>query len=214
MMLLKCDTQYVSKFAKLSSGHRIGKVQFLFQSQRRTMPRSVQTIAQLRSFHMVSGQWSKSFKLGFNSMWTKNFQMYKLDLEKAEEAEIKLPTFIESWIKQESSGKNIYFYFIDYAKVFDCGSQQTMENSNRDGVSEHHTCLLRNMCAGQESKVRAGHDEQHLGKEYINVVYSYSVYVIYMQSTSCEMLGWMNHQPRIRLLEEILTTLDMQIIPL
>ena len=89
-----------------------------------------------------------------------------------------------------------------------------MENSNRDGVSEHHTCLLRNMCAGQEAKVRAGHDEQHLGKEYINVVYSYSVYVIYMQSTSCEMLGWMNHQPRIRLLEEILTTLDMQIIPL
>ena len=57
-----------------------------------------------------------------------NFQMFKLDLEKAEE-EIKLPTSIGSSKKQESSRKNIYFCFIDYAKAFDCGSQQTVENS-------------------------------------------------------------------------------------
>ena len=52
-------------------------------------------------------------------MWTKNFQMYKLDLEKAEEPEIKLPISVESekaWEFQE----NIYFCFIDYAKAFDC----------------------------------------------------------------------------------------------
>ena len=49
-----------------------------------------------------------------------NFQMFKLDLEKAEELEIKLATSIESLKKQESSWKNIYFYFIDYAKAFDC----------------------------------------------------------------------------------------------
>ena len=49
-----------------------------------------------------------------------NFQMLKLDLEKAEEPEIKLPTFSGSWKKQESSRKNIYFCFIDYAKAFDC----------------------------------------------------------------------------------------------
>ena len=52
-------------------------------------------------------------------MWTKNFQMYKLDLEKAEEPEIKLPTFVGSLKKQEFQ-KNIYFCFIDYAKAFDC----------------------------------------------------------------------------------------------
>ena len=46
--------------------------------------------------------------------------MYKLDLEKAEEQEIKLPTFNGSSKKQESSRKNIYFCFIDYAKAFDC----------------------------------------------------------------------------------------------
>ena len=52
MMLLKCRTQNVSKLGKFSSGHRIGKGQFSFQSQRRTMPKNVQTTAQLHSFHI------------------------------------------------------------------------------------------------------------------------------------------------------------------
>ena len=127
--------------------------------------------------------------------------MYKLDLEKAEEAEIKLPTFIESWIKQESSGKNIYFYFIDYAKAFDCGSQQTMENSNRDGVSEHHTCLLRNMCAGQELDMEQQTGSK-LGKESVKAVHCHPAYLTSMQSTSWEMLGWMKHRLESRLGEK------------
>ena len=49
-----------------------------------------------------------------------NFQIFKLVLEKAEEPEVKLPTSAGSWNKQESSRKNIYFCFIDYAKAFDC----------------------------------------------------------------------------------------------
>ena len=53
-------------------------------------------------------------------MWTMNFLMFKLVLEKAEEPEIKLSTSAGSWKKQESSRKNIYFCFIDYAKAFDC----------------------------------------------------------------------------------------------
>ena len=51
MMLLKCYIQYASKLGKLSSGHRSGKGQFLFQSQRKAMPKNVQSIAQLHSFH-------------------------------------------------------------------------------------------------------------------------------------------------------------------
>ena len=69
---------------------------------------------------MIAGLCSKFFKLGFKSMWTKNFQMYKLDLEKAEDPEIKFPTSIESKKKAREFQKNIYFYFIDYVKVFDC----------------------------------------------------------------------------------------------
>ena len=62
----------------------------------------------------------KFSKLGFNSMWTTNFQMVKLDLEKAEEPEIKLPTSIGSSHKGREFQKNTYFCFIDYAKAFDC----------------------------------------------------------------------------------------------
>ena len=104
-MLLKYSIQYASKFGKLSSGHRTGKGQFSFQSQRRAMPKNVQTTTQLHSFHMLARQCSKSFKLGFNNTWTKNFQMYRLDLEKAEEPGIKLPTSVGSKKKQENSRK-------------------------------------------------------------------------------------------------------------
>ena len=62
----------------------------------------------------------KILQVRLHRMWTENFQMYKLDLEKAEEPEIKLPTSIGSSKKQENSRKNIYFCFIDYAKAFDC----------------------------------------------------------------------------------------------
>ena len=51
---LKCCTQYIRKFGKLRSGHRIGKGQFLFQPQRRAMPKNVQTTAKLWSFHMTA----------------------------------------------------------------------------------------------------------------------------------------------------------------
>ena len=53
-------------------------------------------------------------------MRTENFQMFKLDLEKTKEPEIKLPASIGSWRKQRSSRKNVYFCFIDYVKAFDC----------------------------------------------------------------------------------------------
>ena len=74
MMLLKCCIPYVSKFEKLNSGHRTGKDQFSFQSQRRTMPKNVKTTIQLLSFHMLTRLCSKSFRLGFSSTWTVNFQ--------------------------------------------------------------------------------------------------------------------------------------------
>ena len=65
-------------------------------------------------------------------MWTVNFQVFKMDLEKPEEPEIKLPTSIGSLKKQESR-KNIYFCFMDYAKAFDCVDHNKLENSERDG---------------------------------------------------------------------------------
>ena len=85
---------------KTSNGYRTGKGQFSFQSQRMAMPKNVQITLQLLSFHILVRRRSKSFKLDFSSMWTENFQMYKIDLEKTEEIENKLQRSTGSWKKQ------------------------------------------------------------------------------------------------------------------
>jgi len=105
MMLWKGCTQYANKFGKLSSGHRTGKGQFSFQSQRKAMPKNAQTTTQLHSSHTLVKECSKFSKPGFSNTWTANFQMFKLVLEKAEEPEIKLPTSAGSLKKQKSSRK-------------------------------------------------------------------------------------------------------------
>ena len=83
--------------------------------------------------------------------------MFKLDLEKAEELEIKLPTSAGSSKKQEIQ-KNIYFCFIDYAKDFDCVDHNKLWKIPKEmGIPDHLTCLVRNLYAGQEATVRTGH---------------------------------------------------------
>ena len=104
-MLWKCCTQNASKFGKLSSGHRTGKGQFSFWSQRKAMPKNVQTTTQLHSSHTLVKSCSKFSKPGFSNTWTMKFLMFKLVLEKAEEPEIKLPTSAGSSKKQEGSRK-------------------------------------------------------------------------------------------------------------
>ena len=94
-MLWKCCTQYVRKFGKCISGHRTGKRQFSFQFQRKVIPKNVQTPAQLHSSYTLVKWHSKFSKPDFNSMGTVNFQMFKLDLEKAEEPEIKLSPLLD-----------------------------------------------------------------------------------------------------------------------
>ena len=87
-----------------------------------------------------------------------NFQMFKLDLGKAEEPEIKLPTSVGSSKKQEDSGKTIYFCFIDYAKAFDCVDHNKLWKILKQmGIPDHLTCLLRNLYPGQEATVGTGH---------------------------------------------------------
>ena len=83
--------------------------------------------------------------------------MFKLDLEKAEKPEIKLPTFVGSSKEQEFQ-KNIYFCFIDYAKAFDCVDHNKLWKILQEmGIPDHLTCLLRNLYAGQKTTVRTGH---------------------------------------------------------
>ena len=88
-----------------------------------------------------------------------NFQKFRLDLENAEEPEIKLPTSA-SWFfeKGREFQKNIYICFIDYAKGFDCVDHNKLwEILKEIGIPDHLTCLLRNLYEGQEATVRTGH---------------------------------------------------------
>ena len=79
-----------------------------------------------------------------------DFQMFKMDLEKAEEPEIKLPTSIGSSKKQEISRKNICF--IDYAKAFDCVDHHKLWKILQEmGISDHIICLLRNLDMEQQT---------------------------------------------------------------
>ena len=75
-----------------------------------------------------------------------NFQMFKLDLEKAEEPETKLPASVGSLKKQESYRKKekIDFCFIDYAKALDCVDHNKLWKILKEmGIPDHLTCLLR-----------------------------------------------------------------------
>ena len=84
------------------------------------------------------------------------------------------------------------------------------------GITDLCTCLLKNLCAGQEATVRTGHgtmDWSKLGKEYIKAIYCHLAYLTYMQSTSWETLGWRKHKLESRLLGEISITSDMQTPP-
>ena len=84
--------------------------------------------------------------------------MFQLVLEKAEEPEIKLLISVGLSKKQESSKKNIYFCFIDYAKAFDCVDYHELWKILKEmGLPDHLTCLLRNLYTGQEVTVRTGH---------------------------------------------------------
>ena len=105
-MLSKYCTQYVSKFGKPNSGHRTGKDQSSSQFPRKAVLKNVETTRQLHSYPKLERLCKKPFKLGFSSMWTEIFQMSKLGLvQKAEEPEIKLPTYAGSLKKQESPRK-------------------------------------------------------------------------------------------------------------
>ena len=116
-------------------------------------------------------------------MWTVNFQMLKLDLEKAGEPEIKLPITSGSSKKQEFQ-ENIYFCFTDYVKTFDCVHHNKLWKILKEmGIPDHMTCLLRNLFAGQEETIRTGmllETDSKSGKEYVKAIYCHPAYLTSM----------------------------------
>ena len=110
------------------------------------------------------------------------------------------------WIMEKARKfqKNMYFCLIDYTKAFDCVDHKKLWKIPKEmGVPDHLIYLLRNLYMGQEATVRTGHGTSYWfqigGKEYVKAVYCQPACLTYMQSTSCKMLGWMNHKLESRL---------------
>ena len=193
-MLWKCCTQYASKFGKLSSGHRTEKGQFSFQFQRKAMPKNVQTTAQFHLSHTLVKWWLKFSMPGFNSMWTMNFQMFKSDLEKAEESEIKFPRSVGSSKKQESSRKTSTSAVLTMPKpltvwiTINCGKFWKRWEYQTTWPASLEICIqVKKQQLELDMEQQTG---SKLGKEYVKAVYCHPAYLTSMQSTSWEMLDW------------------------
>ena len=121
------------------------------------------------------------------------------------------------WIIEKAKGfqKNIYFCFIDYAKA--CVDHNKLWKILKEmGIPDYLTCLLRNRYAGQEATVRTGHgttDWFQIGKGVRQGCMLSPCFLIYIQSTSLEMLDWKKHKLESILPGEMSITSDMQMTP-
>ena len=156
-MLRKCCTQYASKFGKLSSGHKTGKGQFSFQSQRKAMPKcsNYRTIALISHTSKVM---LKILQASLQQYMNCELPDVQAGFRKGRGTRDQIANI--RWIMEKGREfqNNIYFCFIDYAKVFDCVDHNKLWKILKEmGIPDHLTCLLRNLCAGQEATVRTGH---------------------------------------------------------
>ena len=150
-------------------------------------------------------------------MWTENFQMFKLDLEKVEEPEIKLPTSAESLKKQENS-RTSTSASLTMPKPLTVWIITNWKILKEMAIPDHLTCLLRNLYAGQEATDRTAHgttDWFQIGKgvHQVCILSTCLLLITSMQGTSCEIPGWMSSKLESRLPGEISATSDMQMIP-
>ena len=189
-MLWKCCTQYASKFGKVTSGHRTGKGQFSFQSQRRAMPKNVQTTIQLCSFCMLGRLCLKSFKLVFSSTWTKELLDVQAGFRRSSGTRDQIANICWITEKAREFQKNIYCYFTEYMKAL-----ITWTTTNYGKFLkwlEYQTTLPVSWetCMQAKKQQWEPYMEQwtgsNLGKENVKAVYCHPTYLTSMQSTSCK----------------------------
>ena len=120
MMLWKCCIQYANRFGKLSSGHRTGKGQFSFQSQRKAMPKNAQTTAQIALISHASKVILKNLQARLQQYTNYELPDVQAGFRKGRGTRDQIANI--HWIieKAREFQKNIYFCFIDYAKAFGC----------------------------------------------------------------------------------------------
>ena len=181
------------------------------------MPKNAQTTTQLHSSHTLAKKWSKFSRPDFNSTWIVNFQMFKLDFEKAEEPEIKLPTSLGSSKKQESSRKISTSALLTMPKPLtvwittNCGKFLKRWGYLTTWPASWEICMqFRKRKLELDMEQQTGSTSR---KAYVKAVYCHLAYLTYIQSTSCEMLDWMKHKLESSVPGEISITSDMQMTP-
>ena len=155
MILLKCCTQYVSKFGKLSSDHGTGKGQFSFESPRIAMPKNVQTIIQLGSFHMLARLCSKILQARLQHYVNRELPDVQTGFRKGRVTRDQTANI--HWIieKAREFQKSIYLHFIDYTKAFDCVDHNKLWKTPEEmGIPDHLTCLQRIARSCEEATIR------------------------------------------------------------
>ena len=158
MVLLKCCTQYATKFGKLSSCHKTGNYQFSFQSQKRQLPKNVQTTAQMHSSHTTFKIMLKILQARLQQYVNSELPDIQAGFRKGRGTRDQIANI--RWIieKAREFQKNVYFCFIDYAKAFNCVDHHKLWKILKEmEIPDHLTCLLRNLYASQEATVRTGH---------------------------------------------------------
>ena len=132
---------------KLSSGHRTGKGQFSFQSQRKAMPKNAQTTAQLHSCHTLV-----NLQARLQQYMNRELPDVQAGFRKGRGTRDQIANICWIMEKAREFQNNIYFCFIDYAKAFDCVDDNKLWKILKEmGIPDHLTCLLRNLYAGQEA---------------------------------------------------------------
>ena len=191
-MLLKCFTQYTTKFRKLRNGHRTGNVSF------HSNPK-IGSTKQCSNYHTIalisyaSKAMLKILKARLQQYVNQEYLDVQAGFRKCRGTRGQIAN--THWIikKARAFQKNVYFCFINYIKDFDCVDHNKQRKILKEmETPDHLTCILRNLYAGQEATVRTRHRTTNwfqIGKEYFKAVYHHPAYLTYMQNISCEMPG-------------------------
>ena len=158
MMLWKCCIQFASKFGKLSSGHRTGKISFRSNPKERQCQRMLKLPRNCT--HLNAGKvMLKTLQARLQQYVNREIPDVQAGFWKGRGTRDQIANICWITEKAREFQKNICFCFIDYAKAFDCVYHNKLWKILKEmGIPGHLTCLLRNLYAAQKATVRTGHE--------------------------------------------------------
>ena len=206
-MLWKCCTQYASKFGNSSVATGLERSVFI------PIPKK----ANVRECSKIAKWCLKFSKPGFKSMWTHELPDVQAGFRKGRGTRDQIANICWLIERARELQKNIHFCFIDYAKPLtvwitrNCIKFFKRWEYQTTWPASWVICMqVKKQQLELDMEQQAGSKS---GKEYVKAVYCHPAYSTYMQSTSCEMSGWMKHKLESRLPGEMSVTSDMQMTP-